>query len=359
MNKKYNYLLPLVCSAILAFGIMLGFKLNTVVGGKKAFGHNQSSGFDRIEEVMSLIQAKYVDTVNQQKLADGAITDILGKLDPHSYYITAKELKGVNESLEGNFDGIGIEFFLNKDTITVLSPISGGPSEALGIKPGDKIIKIEDSIVAGVKITNQKVAEKLRGAKGSQVRVAIMRKGSEKLIDFTITRQEIPLISVDAGYMVDNEVGYIKINRFAATTYEEFMKQLTKLKKAGMTKLVLDLRQNPGGLLDMSIMIADEFISGRQLLLYTQGKTEKRKNYSAKAEGDFESGELAILVDEGSASASEILSGAVQDYDRGFIVGRRSFGKGLVQEQFPLSDGSAVRLTIARYHTKIVRQKPG
>lgn len=360
MNRKYSYLLPLLFSVIMVFGIIIGFRLREVVGGKRQIGATVDGSYDRIEEVMSLVQAKYVDTVNQTQLADNTISEMLSKLDPHSTFISAKDLKSVNESLDGNFDGIGIEFFMNKDTITVLSPISGGPSEALGIKPGDKIVKINDTIVAGVKITNSEVMRKLRGEKGTKVKVGILRLGSTDLMDFTITRDQIPLYSVDAGYMVDKEVGYIKINRFASTTYEEFMKELKSLKKQGMTKLMIDLRQNPGGLLDMSIMIADELIGGRQLLLYTQGKSEKRKDYSAKADGDFESGDLVLLIDEGSASASEILSGAVQDYDRGLLVGRRSFGKGLVQEQFPLSDGSAVRLTVARYYTPSGRciQKP-
>jgi carboxyl-terminal processing protease len=359
MNKKFNYVMPFLFSLVMVMGIMLGFRLRDITGGKQSFKPQQAS-YDRLQEVMSLIEAKYVDTVNEGTIADKTITEMLSNLDPHSYFIPAKSLQSVNESLEGNFEGIGIEFFLNKDTIFVVSPISGGPSEAVGVKAGDKIIKIQDTLVVGTKIANEDVMTKLRGPKGSKVKISVARHGSAKLIDFEIVRDKIPLYSVDAGYMIDKEVGYIKVNRFASTTYEEFMKELLRLKKAGMNKLILDLRQNPGGILDIAIMMADEFVSGRQLLLYTEGKSEKRKDYTAKADGDFEGGDLAILIDEGSASASEILAGAVQDWDRGLVIGRRSFGKGLVQEQFPLSDGSAIRLTVARYYTPSGRciQKP-
>ncbi|MDX2000836.1 MAG: S41 family peptidase [Chitinophagales bacterium] len=350
--------MPFVFALIMVMGIFLGFQIREFTGGKKVFVGQL--GYDRLEEVMSLIKAKYVDTLNSESLSDKTISQLLSNLDPHSYFIPASEVQGVKESLEGNFEGIGIEFYLNKDTIFVVSPISGGPSEAVGIKAGDKIIKIEDSTVAGVHITNDQVMKKLRGKKGTEVKVTVARLGSKKLIDFTIVRDKIPLFSVDAGYMVDKEIGYIRVNRFAATTYEEFMKELTKLKKAGMSKLILDLRQNPGGILEIAIMMADEFISGRQLLLYTEGKSEKRRDYTAKADGDFEGGDIVVLIDEGSASASEIVAGALQDWDRGLIIGRRSFGKGLVQEQFPLSDGSEVRLTVARYYTPSGRciQKP-
>lgn len=358
MSNKYKFLLPLLFAVILVLGINLGLKLGSITGSKKPIGETNSQS--RLEEVLRLIEVRYVDSVNTGDLVNGAIGDILEDLDPHSFFIAAEDLQGVNESLEGNFEGIGIEFYIVKDTIIVVSPISGGPSEALGIRSGDKIITVDDSTIAGVGITNQGVIDMLRGPKGSKVKVGIKRPGSKELIAYDITRDKIPLYSVDVGYMVDDTVGYIKINRFSATTYTEFMEQLRKLNEAGMTHLMLDLRQNPGGYLTAATMIADEFISGRDILVYTMGRTYDRMDYTAKADGEFESGRIAIMIDDGSASASEILAGAIQDWDRGLIVGRRSFGKGLVQEQYPLEDGSALRLTVARYYTPTGRciQKP-
>jgi carboxyl-terminal processing protease len=262
--------------------------------------------------------------------------------------------------LDGEFDGIGIEFYIVKDTLIVVSAISGGPSEKQGVQGGDKIVTIDDSLVAGVNITNEQVVKFLRGPKGTEVTIGVQRSGVKELLTFTITRDKIPLKSVDVGYMIDDSVGYIKINRFSAHTYEEFMAQLTKLKELGMKRLLMDLRQNPGGILTQSTMIADEFIAGRNMLVYTMGKAYGTVDYQAKIDGDFEKGYVAVLIDQGSASASEILAGAIQDYDRGLIIGRRSFGKGLVQEQYDMSDGSAIRLTVARYYTPSGRciQKP-
>jgi carboxyl-terminal processing protease len=262
--------------------------------------------------------------------------------------------------LEGKFEGIGIEFYIVKDTVVVVTPISGGPSEALGILSGDKIISIDDTIVAGKGITNNDVVTRLRGEKGTKVKVGIYRKGNNELIDFVITRDKIPLFSVDVGYMVDSITGYIKINRFAENTYDEFRTKLSALKSEGMKNLIVDVRQNPGGYLNAATLIADEFIDDEKLLVYTEGKAYKRNEYKAKNPGQFEEGNLVIMIDEGSASASEILAGAIQDWDRGVVVGRRSFGKGLVQEQYELNDGSALRLTVARYYTPSGRsiQKP-
>lgn len=358
MGRIHNFLLPFLFAAVMVLGIKLGFELNAVIGDKPSISSGRTHS--KLDELMRLIEVKYVDTVSQTTLIDDAINEVLSKLDPHSFYIPSEDLQAVNESLDGNFEGIGIEFYIVKDTIIVVSPISGGPSEALGIRSGDKIITIEDSTVAGVEISNKQVVDKLRGPAGSVVRVGIARSGIEGLTDYNITRDKIPLYSLDVGYMVDDSIGYIKINRFSATTYNEFMEQLRKLNNQGMRSLIVDLRQNPGGYLNAATMIADEFIAGNSLLVYTQGKAYDRTDYNAKTEGEFENGKLAIIIDEGSASASEILAGAVQDWDRGLVVGRRSFGKGLVQEQYDMSDKSAVRLTVARYYTPSGRciQKP-
>ena len=358
MNDKKNYLLPLLFSVVMVIGMIIGFKLRESTWTKRPIV--EKADYNKLEEVFSLVENKYVDTIAKEKVIDKLIENLLEELDPHSFFISAKDLESVNESLEGNFEGIGIEFYVLKDTIIVVSPISGGPSEALGIMSGDKIIRIEDSVVAGIGITNNQVIKKLRGEKGTKVKVGISRRNAPELLDFVITRDKIPIFSVDVGYKVDQETGYIRINRFSATTYREFMKELKKLKKQGMEKLVIDLRQNPGGYLNAATMIADELIRDKKLLVYTEGKAYDRKEYNSRSDGVFEKGELAIIIDEGSASASEILAGAVQDWDRGVVVGRRSFGKGLVQEQYNLRDGSAVRLTVARYYTPSGRsiQKP-
>lgn len=358
MNKRYSYLFPLVFATVMVFGIKLGYELNGLIGNKPALSSGMSTS--KLDEVLRYIEVKYVDTVDVDKIVGGAIEEMLTELDPHSTYIPATDLQAVNESLDGNFDGIGIEFYIVRDTIIVVTPITGGPSEALGIQAGDRIIRVEDSTIAGVGIADMDVIKMLRGPSGSEVKVSIARHGHDELIDFNIVRGKVPLFSIDAGYMIDDTVGYIKINRFSASTYTEFMEQLRSLNDQGMRRLILDLRQNPGGYLTAATMIADEFIAGKELLVYTKGKAYGKDEHEAKEDGEFERGSLAIILDEGSASASEILAGAVQDLDRGLIVGRRSFGKGLVQEQYDLSDGSAVRLTIARYYTPTGRciQKP-
>lgn len=357
-DKKLNFLLPVLVAVLLAAGMALGFKLRESTWSKRPVISGKD--YSRLDEILSLVEAKYVDTVNAEKTIDKVIEDLLNQLDPHSFYISAAELNEVNEGLEGNFEGVGIEFYILRDTIIVVSPISGGPSEALGILSGDRIIMINDTLVAGKEITNSDVVKKLRGKKGTTVKVGIARRNEKDLIDFEITRDKIPIFSVDAGYMIDKETGYIKINRFSANTYEEFMTELKELRNEGMQSLIIDLRQNPGGYLNAATMIADELIDDEKLLVYTQGKSVKRKDYLAQMDGLFERGNLAIMIDEGSASASEILAGAVQDWDRGVVTGRRSFGKGLVQEQYSLGDGSALRLTVARYYTPSGRsiQKP-
>jgi carboxyl-terminal processing protease len=339
---------PFIYALILAFGVMLGFVINSITIGKQTMG---SQNYDKVEDVLNYISFKYVDTINRAQLVDKSIDKILSNLDPHSVYIPAKDLGEMNESLEGNFEGIGIEFFIVQDTITVVTAIAGGPSELVGLKAGDRIVKIEDSVVAGVKIKDVTVKQRLRGPAGTKVRVTVMRSGSPKLLDFQISRDKIPLYSIDAAYMATSDIGYIRITSFSANTHEEFVDKLHQLLDKGMKKLIIDLRGNPGGYLQAATAIADELISGDKLLVYTKGKAYDRQDYLAGKPGLFEKGDLCLLIDQGSASASEILSGAIQDWDRGTIIGRTSFGKGLVQEQYELKDGSALRLTIARYYT--------
>src|SRR5687768_6777695 len=284
---------------------------------------------------------------------------MLNKLDPHSSYIPASERAAANEDLRGNFDGIGVEFNIFHDTIVVVSALSGGPSEALGIQSGDKIIEVDGKNLAGIGVTSNDVMKALKGPKGTEVKVTVLRK--EKEIDYKIIRDKIPQYSVDVAYMVDSEIGYIKVNRFAATTYDEFHQSLSKLKEKGMKKLVLDLQSNPGGYMNMAIDMADDFLSTGKKIVFTHGKEKKYDSEAlSTSKGSFENGDLIVLVNEGSASASEILAGALQDNDRALIVGRRSFGKGLVQSPFDLSDGSELRLTISRYYTPTGRsiQKP-
>jgi carboxyl-terminal processing protease len=307
----------------------------------------------KMQEVVAHIHRDYVDTVNLTRLTDEAITKVLDNLDPHSVYIPLKEVELANTQLEGAFDGIGIEFLIVRDTIEVVTPLSGGPSEAIGLRAGDKIVKVDDKAVAGVGITNREVFGKLRGPSNTKVKVTIKRRSESKPLDFTITRGKIPTHSMDVAYMVDATTGYIKINRFAANTYDEFAGGLRKLKAAGAKRLVLDLRGNPGGYMNHATHMADDFLSEGRMIVYTKGKDALRYNQTitSTSGGEFESGAVIVLIDEGSASASEIVSGAVQDNDRGLVIGRRSFGKGLVQMPFKLSDGSELRLTISRYYT--------
>ncbi|MBS1595191.1 MAG: S41 family peptidase [Bacteroidetes bacterium] len=350
-RRSSNPFAPLIYALLIVFGVLMGFVVAHVTSGKRVPLAKGSGKYDKLDDIISFIKLKYVDTVNTEQLEDNAIEKMLTTLDPHSVYIPKKDLEQTNESLEGNFEGVGIEFFLVQDTITVVSAISGGPSELVGIHAGDRIIKINDTTVAGTKIKNEDVIHKLRGPGGTTVRVSILRSGEKGLKVFNIKRDKIPLFSIDAGYMVDATTGYIKINRFSATTYQEFHKKLKELRDAGMTKLIIDLRQNPGGYLNAATDIADDLLDDEKLIVYTKGKSVDKVEYRSTRPGEFENGKLAVLIDQGSASASEILSGAIQDWDRGTIIGRTSFGKGLVQEQYELPDGSALRLTVARYYT--------
>lgn len=314
----------------------------------------------KLEALLYHIDRMYVDSVDQDKLVEDAIVAMLEELDPHSIYIPKEELEEVNEPLKGNFEGVGIQFNIVKDTIYVVDAIAGGPSERLGIRAGDRITGIDGDNVAGVGFKNADVMKRLRGRKGTKVNVTVLRRGEAAPLEFTITRDKIPIYSVEAAYMATPTIGYIKVSRFSATTTKELREKLDALGAKGMQDLVLDLQGNGGGYLRSAIEMADEFLADRKLIVYTEGRNSPRENTFATGEGRFEKGRLVVLVDEGSASASEIVSGAVQDWDRGLVVGRRSFGKGLVQRPVMLPDGSAVRLTVSRYHTPSGRciQKP-
>lgn len=335
------------------FGMFIGRHVQPSAKGgpSKSLFYSSASSDNKINEVIQLINSEYVDTINTEQLTEKAIVSLLEQLDPHSAYIPASSLTSVNEDLQGNFEGIGIEFNILKDTIVVVTAISGGPSEAVGIRAGDRIVKIDEEWVAGNGIQNEGVIKRLRGKKGTKVQVFVLRNGRSELIPFSIKRDKIPLYSLDAAYILQQDVGYIKINRFAETTYQEFLDGLNRLEKQGVKKLILDLRGNPGGFLNAATDIADEFLARKKLIVYTEGKSRKKRFYYATAAGKFETQPLVVLIDEGSASASEIVAGALQDNDRAIIIGRRSFGKGLVQEQIEFDDGSALRLTVSRYYT--------
>ena len=341
----------------LAGGMLIGA---TFFGGAKSL-NNIGRGYTKYREILQLIENNYVDSVNTDELVDYSIEKMLQKLDPHTAYMNPQDAIAARSQLEGGFDGIGVEFNIYKDTVYVVTPMSGGPSEMAGILSGDKIIKVDDMPLAGGKIENTMVFKALRGKRGTDVRMTILRKGDKEPKVFTVTRDRIPTYSVDAAYMIDAKTGYIKVNRFSETTYDEFKTSLATLKAQGMTQLMMDLRNNPGGYMDRATSIADEFISGNKMLVYTDGKDNRYDRQThARIAGQFEEGPLVVLVDEGSASASEIVAGALQDHDRALIAGRRSFGKGLVQMPVQLSDGSELRLTISRYYTPSGRsiQKP-
>ncbi len=354
-NKKLQVALPLLLSIAMSLGMFFGYKMRDGIPGKNFFSTQKAHP---IEEVLELIRTKYVDEVPLGNITDTAINAILNKLDPHSVYITPNELGAVNEEIAGNFFGIGVEFNLMNDTVNITNIIPDGPGFKAGLKVGDQFLKVSDSLVSGRHITPDQIRKLLRGDINTQVQVQVRRDG--KSIPVVITRDMIPLSSVDAAYMIDTSTGYIRINKFSRTTYREFMQAMEKLKKAGLQQLILDLRNNGGGILDEATSVADEFLDGDKLITYTEGLHTPKKEYRCKRPGLFETGKLVVLADEGTASASEILIGALQDWDRATIVGRRTFGKGLVQEQFDLSNGSALRLTIARYYTPIGRsiQRP-
>ena len=338
--------------------ILLGLTTTSVFAQYRKDDPN--SGLNKYGTLMQYIRFAYVDTINESKLIEKAIIETLKELDPHSAYISKKDVMKANEDLVGNFEGIGVQFEILQDTITIVHPIVGGPSEQLGILAGDKILRIEGENVTGKKITNQFVFDHLRGKKGTKVTISIYRKGNKDLIDYTVVRDKIPINSIDAAYIIEPGVGYVNLTRFSSTSIQEFNEALTKMKSQGMKSLILDLRNNGGGYMGTAIDLADEFLAPGKLIVYTEGRASPREDFKSTFRGNLKNGRLVVMINENSASASEIVSGAVQDWDRGIIVGRRSFGKGLVQRPFQLPDSSQVRLTTARYHTPSGRciQKP-
>ena len=354
--KNIKIYIPVLLAVALVSGIIIGNQLNRNSGNNAP----ATSNVNKFDAIVNLIQNAYVDSISTDSLIEKTIPQLLKNLDPHTTYIPAKEMVGVEEEMRGNFGGIGVQFSIQNDTVMVVDVISGGPSSKLGIMPGDRIITVNDTSLVVKGLKNEKVLSKLRGEKGTKVNVGIKRKGFKDPIAFTITRGDIPIYSVDVNYMIDPTTGYIKVSRFGEQTYEEFMDGMKALDQQGMKNVIVDLRGNPGGYLNAVIKMVNEFLDKGELIVYTQGNAQARKTFQADSRGAYRDKGITVLVDDFSASASEIFAGAIQDNDRGWIIGRRSFGKGLVQEQIPFNDGSAVRLTVARYYTPSGRciQKP-
>lgn len=349
MNKKINLYIPILIAVSIALGILIGNLLKK--NNQQGFAGFQVTGNNKISTVLDLIKNDYVDSVNTKSIIEKTIPEILENLDPHTTYIPASDMQEVEEEMTGKFSGIGVQFSIMDDTVRVVEVISGGPSSKVGILPGDRIVRVNDSIIAGTNVQNNTVLNLLRGEKNTKVDVGIIRRGNKDEQEFEITRGDIPLYSVDVSYMIDSETGFIKVNRFSNKTYSEFMNSMEKLNNQGASKVIVDLRQNPGGSLTAVLQILDEFLEKGEPILYTEGVNQPRKTYNASGRQKWGNKKLYVIIDEFSASASEIFAGAIQDNDRGIIIGRRSFGKGLVQEQIPLSDGSALRLTVARFYT--------
>ena len=359
-NKKINALIPLTIALALVTGLLIGIRF-----GNTAERNNRGLLFfplsNKMNKTLEIIKSTYVDSVSVNALEENAITGMLKKLDPHSQYIPASNFSAVNEPLEGNFSGIGVQFNMLNDTVAIISTISKGPSEKVGIMAGDRIVRVNDTLVAGVEMSSDNIVKRLKGKTGTTVKVGIHRRGAGELLDFTVIRDKIPLFSIDAAYMITPEIGYIKVNKFSKTTLQEFTDAAGKLKAEGMKKMMIDMRDNPGGIIDGAIGMSEMFLPAGKLIVYTEGNERGRKNYYSNGKNsEYTDMDLVLLMNESSASASEIMAGAIQDHDRGTIIGRRSYGKGLVQEQHPFSDGSALRITVARYYTPVGRciQKP-
>ena len=364
MNRKNLQLVTIVLAALIA-GLLLG---NMIAGRQLNREQNALGGLfnsllkssNKVDEILKLIDSNYVDSTDTKELTEEMALQLIAKLDPHSVYIPAKDLEIVNTELEGSFSGIGVQFNIQNDTIMVISVISGGPSEKAGLLAGDRIVQVDDSVFTGKTITSEKVLRTLRGKDKTKVKLGIRRPGTKEMLSYTITRDEIPVTSIDISYMVAPATGLIKVNKFGDTTYKEFLTAIANLKSQGATRFIIDLRENSGGYLERAISMINEFLPAKQLIVYTEGKSYPRFDALSDGTGSCINNPVAILIDEFSASAAEIFAGAIQDNDRGVVIGRRSFGKGLVQQQFDLSDGSAVRLTVARYYTPSGRsiQKP-
>lgn len=351
MMKNFNKIYtPIILAIVLASGIVLGNFMGKI-GGRPAGIGISSTTTGKLDYILQTIDKHYVDTIDIDSITEMLIPQLLEELDPHSTYIPAKDLEGVNEELNGNFGGVGIQFRMFDDTVMVMHVIDGGPSQKVGIKDGDRLIAVDDSVIAGVDFQNSDVMEVLRGERGTEVKVTAYRPYEDKTVDFNITRGSIPVNSVEVSYMLDAKTGYVNVARFGQNTYNEFLLAISRLKQQGVTSIVVDLRGNTGGYLGAAIGMVNEFLKRGEMIVYTDGKAQRRQEYKADGSGSCQNIRLAVLLDEWSASASEIFAGAMQDNDRGIVIGRRSFGKGLVQNQQQLSDGSALRLTIARYYT--------
>jgi carboxyl-terminal processing protease len=357
INSKWTIRYPLFLSVALVVGVYLGMKLQSETGTSSFTVYPQNN---KLSSLINYIDEQYVDSISKDSLIEKLIPYLLESLDPHSVYIPASDYAVNNEALQGNFDGIGVQFNIQNDTVIVINTIRGGPSEKIGLKGGDRIVKVDDTLIAGVGIDNDGVFRRLKGPEGTKVKVSVRRSRVTGLVDFTIARGKIPLKSVDVAYLLSAEIGYIKLSKFSKDSYLEFMDAVTKLHSLGAGKLILDLRGNTGGFMEVAVQITDEFLAEGKIIVYTEGRSRPKKISRSTKGGECLNDELIVLIDEGSASASEIVAGAIQDNDRGLIVGRRSFGKGLVQEQIDFPDGSALRLTIARYFTPTGRciQKP-
>ncbi|HAH25346.1 MAG TPA: peptidase S41 [Prolixibacteraceae bacterium] len=357
-NTKFSVYIPFLLALAVVVGMLIGNRLSRNSGAHQTV--SSQSGSNKLDAIVELIHSSYVDSISTDTLVERAIPKLLKSLDPHTAYIPAKELGGVEEEMRGNFGGIGVQFSIQNDTVMVVDVISGGPSSKVGILPGDRIVTVNDTLLAGKGLKNEKVLAKLRGEKGTKVNVGVKRKGYKDLFGFDIVRGDIPIYSVDVSYMINPTTGFIKVSRFGEHTYEEFMDGMKKLDQQGMKNVIVDLRGNPGGYLNAVIKMVNEFLDKGELIVYTQGNSQPRKTFNADSKGTYRDKGIEVLIDDFSASASEIFAGAIQDNDRGWILGRRSFGKGLVQEQIPFNDGSALRLTVARYYTPSGRciQKP-
>lgn len=358
-NKRTRYI-PVIIATSIVLGIFIGtFYANRFAEGNSGPGMINLNA-NKLTGLLRIINDQYVDTVNMSQLIEDAMPQILGELDPHSSYIPAKDLQAVNDDLRGSFSGIGVQFTIQQDTIHISDVISGGPSEKVGIMPGDRIVEIDDSAFVGKIVTNNESMKRLKGPKGSEVKLGVYRQGEKELLHFTIIRGDIPVKSLDAAYMINEKFGYIKINKFGETTYPEMLIALAQLHQQQCEGMIIDLRGNTGGYMGAAIQMVNEFLPKGRLIVYTQGRNVPRENYPSNGTGSSQQLPVIVLLDEGSASASEIFAGAIQDNDRGTIIGRRSFGKGLVQQPIEFNDGSAIRLTIARYYTPSGRciQKP-
>lgn len=358
MNNKSTRFIPILLAIGIVVGIAIGtFYANNFAGNKLGVINSSSN---KLNALLRIINESYVDTVKMNDLVENTMPLILAELDPHSSYIPAKDLEEVNSGLKGHFSGIGVQFTIKDDTIHINSVIQGGPSEKVGLMAGDRIVEVNDSVFVGKIVTNNEAMKRLKGEKGSKVKLGIYRPGEKEILHFTIVRGDIPVKSIDAAYMINDKFGYIKVNKFGETTYPELLFALAKLNQENCKGLIIDLRSNTGGYMAAAIQMVNEFLPGNKLIVYTEGRKSPRENYTSNGTGSSQDMPIVVLMNEGSASASEIFAGAIQDNDRGTIVGRRSFGKGLVQQPIEFSDGSAIRLTIARYHTPSGRciQKP-